>query len=102
MVENILAGVENTVWFAVTSEEPPKPNDAFYNLNEISPKDFKFTGIERGALEGYVKYYMVTTHQAQLETLSALFEQYGMHLIFYGFTILDTDFSEYGLSRIPR
>jgi len=102
---------ENTIWFAVTSEESPKPSDAFYNLREIWPKQLAlptdyaenmFVSIEKGVLGGKVKCYRATTHFTQLEALSELFEQYGMHLIFFGFTGYDTDFSDYGLSHIPR
>jgi len=102
---------ENAIWFGVTSEEPPKPSDAFYNLKVITPKQLAlptdyaenmFANIEKGVLGGIVKYYTATTHFTQLEALSELYDQYGIHLIFYGFTAYDTDFSDYGLSRIPR
>ena len=102
---------ENNIWFAVTSEDPPKTSGAFYNLREISlsqmalpignTENWFSDFLEKGVLKGLVKYYVATTKDAQLEALRELSEQYEMHLIFYGFSILDTEFSDYGLSRIP-
>ena len=103
---------ENAIWFAVTSEDPPKLSDAFYDVKEIAlkqmalPTDYTQNWfvdyLEKWGLKGLVKYYVATTGDSQLEALRELYEQYDVDLIFYGFTVLDTDFSEYGLSRVPR
>mgnify|MGYP001032602844 CR=1 FL=1 len=84
-----LSGVENRVWFAVSSFTPPKESDFLYGIEPFSPAK----ALEEMCEVPEVKWYMGLTYFKQVACLADLGRQYPKSLMFFAFTGWESDFS---------